>query len=253
MSKTHFKEYSIGSEPERKSLVITDFLGVDFSESQINVDDRKATDMVNMIDIDGVNQVRDGFETIANIPSETYTYKGQTKRNTNNINAIWTYKGRLIIHVGVLLYVCESLQDFLNTKIYMLVNENDEPYYELENYKSKAFLGKNGLYILGGNGYYILYEKNGDLIMEDLADNETFTYIPTTLTAVTSVGSGISNRNALDDINLLTQWQKNKLISGHKNTGDESFYTFELSSPINPKNIEDLNNIVVSVVTTEGE
>lgn len=261
-------KFNIGREATRKQLDINTFLGVDYSSSEINVSNARAVDMCNVVYKDKVNQKRNGWQQILKIePFVYYTSNGEKKTNATDINGVWRFLGEdnvvhTIAHIGSLLYELKNLDDFLFSSATPLVNkevvggEVRNIASELLNYKSTAFVGDKRLYILGGNFYYVLrFTTNGDFLLSKVEDNED-TYVPTTRIGVTYKDSLVSSSTVYDDVNLLTQWRKNKLISGTYvddgvNVRTTRFFDYELESAITPKTSNDLNDIEIVVQSLE--
>lgn len=260
-------KFSIGREPARKQLDISTFLGVDYSSSEINVSNARAVDMCNVVYKDKVNQKRNGWQQTLKIePFVYYTSNGEQKTNTTEINGVWSFLGEdnkthIIAHIGSLLYELKNIEDFLFSSATPLVNrevvggEIRNIATELLNYKSTAFIGDKRLYILGGNFYYVLRYTDSGFDLRKVEDDKD-TYVPTTRIGVTYKDSLIAGSNVYDDVNLLTQWRKNKLVSGTYiddgvNVRTTRFFDYELESAITPKTINDLNNIEIVVQSLE--
>lgn len=258
-TKSTYKPYSLSSKAVKKyNLSVTQFLGVDYNPSQIAVSKVHAVDMQNLIYKDKVVQKRTGYEQLACIEAETYTENGEEKTNTTNINGIWSFVAEdgnkyVVAHVGRLLYNIEGMGndktflDFKWTKISGLLLLADR--------KSSAFVGTKRLYILDGEKYRVLRHTASAFTLVNVED-DTDTYIPTTTIGITYIDSGVGGAAALDDVNLMTQWKKNKLVSDTgKNVSDPetTYYDWELDSSIKCKNEADMLNISVVVeVKREG-
>lgn len=224
----------------RKIFNVEGFAGVDYQAAENMINDINAVDMLNIVYKDKVDQTRDSVEQVA---------KAEGK-----VNGVWSFiaednENHLIMHIDTHLYEVYGLgkdYDFLNAK-FTLISE-----LEIEDYKSYAFASGNRLYILGGNDYLILrYDNNQDtLVLESLEDND-LTYVPTTTISITYTDSAVSERSALDDVNLLTEWRKNKLLSntyvGDGTSRTTKYYEYTLDTSIVAKSETDLNDIVLTL------
>ena len=122
---------------------------------------------------------------------------------------------------------------------------------ELNDSPSQAFYGSKRLYILGGNKYFVLRVNNYDFELRAVEDDSE-TYIPTTTIGITYKDSAVDMAAPLDDVNMMTQWRKNKLVSGTYVDDGVSlrttrFWDYELDSSVHPKNKKDVNDIQITV------
>lgn len=281
--QTLYKHYDL--TPAKKQIFsISSFLGVDYSSAQLNVETKHAVDIQNMIFKQGVGNVkRNGWEQIAKANEDEYyaiengVLNTSKKTNTRNINGVWKFVGEdkqphIVFHIGNCLYTATGIgkdKTFLDSNLEMLtqdITHNGIVYkatLELLDQKTQAFVGSNRLYILGGNKFYLLRFLSKSFILEEVEESSQ-TYIPTTTIGityswkekdgedkpykVTSVGS----RTPLDFVNLLTQWRKNKLVSGTYVESTYSvmashFWDYELDTSVKPKREEDLKDITVTI------
>lgn len=259
--KNTFVAYSLGSI-NKKTLDVSSFKGVDYSKAQLQVDKYHAVDMANIVYRDKVNQKRNGWELclkaepiVYHVVQEDGSYVQKT--NPTNINGVWNFNGRIIAHIGHLICEIENINEYLKAKINPLLTNvviGGTVYKvgkELENIKSFSFINEKVLYILGGNKYYRLINNNGNLQLEEVEDNPN-TYIPTTTIGITYADSKVNRRTALDDVNMLTQYRKNKLVSGtYLDDGvslrSTRFWDYALDTNVVSKKPTDINNIVIKV------
>ncbi len=259
------------SATKKHVLAINQFFGVDYARAQLQVANNHATDILNIVYKDRVNQKRRGWEQVAAVTAVTYyvydedsdTYTQKT--NSTNFNGFYYFIGQdglkyYVAHIGNLLFQVTNIgidNTFLEVEFKELtsnVTVGGTTYnvaLELLDIRSQAFIGNNCLYILGGNKYYVLTANNGVFDLEEVEDNEN-TYVPTTTIGITYKDSPVSGRAALDDVNLMTQWRKNKLVSGTWIDDGIAimttrFYDYELDTNIQCKNPTDINNIKVVV------
>ncbi len=272
---TTYRHYDLKfAKGYKKTLTINKFMGVDYGLAQLQVADYHAVDLQNIIFKDRVNQKRHGWQQLAKMSNTTYyvekedgTY--EQRNNTYNFNGIWSFVGEdnqvyVVAHIGKLLYKITGIgkgMNFLNcnielvatSKVYNGVIINVAK--ELEDYKSQAFYGNKRLYILGGNKYYVLRGLNSNLNLKEVEDDEN-TYIPVTtigIVAANSLSSGessLGHATSLDDVNLMTQYRKNKLVTGMPIASEVKktrYNDYELDTCINPKKNTDINNIKVTI------
>ena len=261
------EKFNIGRANSRNQLDISNFYGVDYSSSELNVSNINAVDICNIVYKDKVNQKRNGWQQVLEIKPYTYhTFANEEKENGTQINGIWQFvgednKNHIVAHVGNILFEIQNMGDFLFSKAIPLVQseiKNGQTYnytYELENYKSNAFVGDKRLYILGGNFLFVLRFVNNTFILDKVEEGKD-TYIPTTRIGVTYKDSPIASLTAYDDVNLMTQWRKNKLISGTYFDDGETvrttrFFDYELECAITAKQEQDLNDIEIVVQSLE--
>lgn len=272
---TTYRHYDLKfAKGYKKTLTINKFMGVDYGLAQLQVADYHAVDLQNIIFKDRVNQKRHGWQQLAKMSNTTYyvekedgTY--EQRNNTYNFNGIWSFVGEdnqvyVVAHIGKLLYKITGIgkdMNFLNcnielvatSKVYNGVIINVAK--ELEDYKSQAFYGNKRLYILGGNKYYVLRGLNSNLTLKEVEDDEN-TYIPVTtigIVAANSLSSGessLGHATSLDDVNLMTQYRKNKLVTGMPIASEVKktrYNDYELDTCINPKKNTDINNIKITI------
>ncbi len=276
--KSSFRHYNL-NQAKRHQLDVTRFGGVDYSTQKFLIADGRAIDLKNFVYKNGVVQKRHGIEEILEI--ETFQYipasfdvptqaSEQTiKSNAENkrINGIWRFEAEdnqehIVAHIGHLFYEIKDIGTF-NFKAVPFTNGqasvNGERHYlayEFEDFKSFAFVGGKKLWFLGGNKYMCLrFLNNGSKQFFAVEDSE-HTPIPTTTISITYKNSIVDKRTGLDSANLLTEWRKNKLISGTSKLEDEkvgtAFYEYTLDAPIVAKKNEDINKIVV-LIEEQGE
>ena len=267
-TKSRYRPYDLHSSSP-KVFEVTQFKGVDYSSVKLNVSDEHAVDMLNIIYKDNVNQKRPGWEQVAKaLPIEYYTKSNGVytkKTNSTNVNGVWTFTAidgnkYTIAHIGKLLFWVVNFgvgKTFLQAQLIPIVTKElkDGVSYnvalELEDYPSQAFYGSKRLYILGGNKYYVLRINNRNFELAEVEDDEE-TYIPTTTVAITYKDSAVNLAAPLDDVNMMTQFRKNKLVSGtYVDDGvtlrTTRFWDYELDTSVTPKNPTDINKIQINV------
>lgn len=278
-----YSHFGLSNQSKKKNVLNIDtFLGLDYNVAQLNVADNHAVDMLNIIYKDKVNQKRHGWQQLFQmIETNYYIENGNgtyTQRfNSVKFNGIWSFIGEdnqeyVIAHIGKVLYRVTGLgkdKTFLDCKFTMIAQDvlyNGETYkvtIELNDMKSKAFYGNKRLYILGGNKYFVLRANNGIIYINEVEDDED-TYIPTTTVGIvakdslTGKESSLSRATSLDDVNMMTQYRKNKLVTGtYIEKADEvkstRFNDYELDSCVNAKQDTDINNILITINSLKSE
>ena len=262
MRDNKFSHYSLSHDSKRTAFDIKSFLGVDFNPAQMQVATNHAVDIQNFIYKDRVNQKRSGWEQVTKVAAHTYYVENDDgtftqKTNTTNFNGLWNLNGNIIAHIGRLLFIIKNIDSFLDitlTPFETVKYINQDSYnvaLELEDYKSQAFIQNNKLYILAGNDYLVLKVENDVFTVKSVEDDEN-TYVPTTTIGITYKDSPVSGAAVLDDVNMLTQMRKNKLVSGTYFDDGVSlrttrFWDYELDTNIKGKKPTDINNVKVVI------
>lgn len=265
-------------EPKKLQFTIGAFRGVDYRPIQLQVKDYNATDIKNFIYRDNANQKRMGYEHLITMPREDYLDMNGVSHfnNSNRVNGLWEFvdsKGiyHLIAHIGNLLYEIKNIDGaFYNIQYSMIKDDISGKTLEMLDEISgtySAFASKGVLYILSGVKYYALFNgtkdvsdvgiQYGDLVFIEVA-NSSIAYIPTTTIGITYKDSPVSMNTSLDKVNLLSNYRKNKLVSGTfvedgESTRTTAFYDYELDSNIDSEglSIDDQNIADIEVSITE--
>jgi len=271
MRKTTYAHYDLGKYNNKlKNLNIDRFLGVDFNPAQLQVANNHAVDMENILYKDRVNQKRNGWEQLALVEPFTYHIANEDgtiteKINTTSFNAFWEFEDidgnrHYIAHIGHLLYKVTRIGKgvtFLDFHLEPLVEKKvigNNTYYfamELEDYKSFAQVGYGRLFIFGGNKLFVLKVYDGQFSLKEVEDDED-TYIPVTTIGITEADSAVNEQQILDDVNMMTEWRKNKLVSGTYVDDGVSLRTtrftdYQLDTSVKPKKATDINNIEIKI------
>lgn len=277
MKKSAFRHYSL-NQANRHQVEIKSFLGVDYSTQKFLVADGHAIDLKNYIYKDGVIQKRNGIEQIilirdfsyipADFDNQTSPLVKEIHSNEENkaINGMWKFeaedgKEHIVAHIGKLMYEIKNIDnDFIEANPITTgqANVDGEIHYlayEFEDYKSFAVVGGKKLWFLGGNKYMCLrFISDNEIISKTMffaLEDSDHTPIPTTTISITYKNSIVNRRMGLDNINLLTMWRKNKLISGTSKAEDEktktTFFEYTLDAPLIVKNRKDMANIEITI------
>lgn len=260
--KRQFRPVNLSSAG-RKTLGIHKFLGVDLSTPKFLIDNGRAVDALNFVYRDNVLQKRHGTEEIFKVRPFRYlrknfdgTIENKSTLSTTNFNGMWSFiaedkQRHIIAHIGKLLYELkenEEPQPILAEQE-KYADEGDIErvvLYEYEDFKSTAYVNDYKLWFLGGNKFVCIRFLNDKCICEPVEDSE-IAYVPTTTISITYNDSRASGRHSLDNVNLLTMYRKNKLISGtYKKEILENttpYYEYTLDSPLITKNgVKDMTN-----------
>ena len=239
----------------RKTYTITFNKGLDKASLPFEANPARALDELNYVYRDGKVQKRHGVNELLNIKPTNYAkvpFDGSATReyktNTTEWNGLWFFeaedgKKHFIAHIGKLLYELKEESGYwqatpitANSTTYTLNGEIYVSCYEFESYKSVAVIGNKALYFFGGNKLMKLrYKTNSARYFAPVEDGED-TYVPTTTISITYENAIASGRQSLDQVNLLSRFRKNLLLSGVGKSTDTSVLTehfeYPLDSPI---------------------
>lgn len=272
MRQSAFQNYKL-NQASRKQLDIHAFGGVDYSTQKFLIADGHAIDLKNFLYRNGVVQKRHGAEHLFSVKDFSYIpsdFNNPTSPlveevHTNEdktFNGLWKFEAEdgqmhVIAHIGKLLYeIVELGTDYVEAR--PIVNgtasvgaEVRQLAFEYESFKSFAFVGGKKLWFLGGNKYMcIRYLLNSELEIFTV-ENSEHTPVPTTTISITYTNAVASKRESLDNVNLLTMWRKNKLISGVTKIEDEKtqtkFFEYTLDAPLIVRDRSDTAGIAVTI------
>jgi hypothetical protein len=201
--------YNAKNATEHKRFKIDNFLGVDYASTKINANKSRAVDMKNFINRDGVNRKRFGWNEVLKIVDNL--------GNPLPINGFWYFTDsnkveHKIIHAGNRIFKITTIGQNSFESEY----EDITP-VELEekilNQRSFGLVRGDYLYLFLGK-VYAMYGKwnNNDYELRAVENGEK-TYIPTTTIGISAIGSLINSRQVLEEVNLLTNKRRNKLIA----------------------------------------
>ena len=216
----------------KKTYQINTSRGVDLTSSPLNVSPSRASYMRNMINDGGVNKKRHGWNEIA--------YFEDADGKALNINGIWEYvhpidKTRwLVVYAGTQFFKCD---------FEFKVQEEITVEGSVNGQKCKAYY-KDGLLWIIGCGDYLVYDGTSIVKIED----SKYVYVPTISVGITTDGK----MENFEDLNLLTNWRKNKLVgdSGYTEISNAYSSTYSLDGLVDfSKGI----NITVEISIGKGE
>ena len=257
---------------KRHTYTVSYNKGLDKTSLPFEASPARALDELNYVYRDGKVQKRFGITQLLKQGGVDYVPNGSAlyETNTTEFNGIWRFLAEdgeyhTIVHLGKLLFELgaddSTGEPALRLLYISLVNPSNSntskpKCYELENFKSTAFIGNKSLYILGGKQFLRLrfyIQSSSTVTSLTPVFDDADTYVPTTSVSITYLGAKASGRASLDQVNLMTQWRKNLLLSGvGKSETDTSFgYTYQLDDRIVGRITQDLSGIRVKITRRE--
>lgn len=177
--------YSVPTTQSKSYFTIDNFLGVDFTSSPIEVDKRRSPNAKNIINYNGYNETRKGYEIV--------------KVFNSKINGIWNVdlpsKEVFLVHAGTKLFEC--LTDF---------SVCTEILSGMANERSQAVYIGEYLTIFDGNRA-IIYSPTETGYKVSFLDESG--YIPTTSVGRDSSGGGTD----YEKINLMSPYRINTFLT----------------------------------------
>ncbi len=178
--------HNIPASQKKRYYSIDNFLGVDFTSSPIEVDKRRSPNAFNMINNNGFNETRNGYEVL-------------TIFANSKINGIWNFdlndEELIIVHAGSTLYKCNSS---FTTKTVLKSGLKDD--------RSIGLYLSNYLVIFDGNRALICSNENNNLSVNYIDESG---YIPTTSISRDSSGGGTD----YEKINLMSPYRINTFLT----------------------------------------
>lgn len=233
--------------PERKTLLVRDFSGVDLTSPRNAVGDGKGIYSMNYVMRDGKARKRHGYEQIAKAPSDFVRLKrfdgtndpSSSLRNSPRINGMWHLIGEdgkehTVAHIGRLLYEVKGISSRPTFSLLGATSLSGATYcYWFLDQRSYATVGQNRLWFLGGNRYMVVRFLAGGATVEPVSDSSV-TYIPTTTIGITYTDAITGKRSGLDYPNLMSKFRRNMLLSGvgKKEKPTTQYYEYTLDAPI---------------------
>lgn len=177
--------YSIPASQSKSYYSIDNFLGVDFTSSPIEVDKKRSPNAVNMINNNGYNETRNGYEIITKFDSR--------------INGIWNVDIQneeiLLVHAGTKLYKIDSK-----------FKEVEELLSDLNDERSTGIYFSDYLTIFDGKRA-IIYGNTENGYKAEYIDE--IGYIPTTSVGRDSSGGGTD----YEKVNLMSPYRINTFLT----------------------------------------
>lgn len=234
--------------PRRYTLLINRFYGVDLTDPQMLVSDRRGVYSINYLYDNGSVVKRHGRECVAICPSDSYypmTFEGvRSEKQTQNPNVchgMWHFvaedgKEHIVCHIGRLLYEMR-LGDMAEFSLIggSKTIEGEMYAYEFKDERSEAFVGNRKLWFLGGNAYVCVRFPSRNKSEVNVVSESDFAFIPTTSIGITCDESETQSRSGLDYPNSLSPFRRNLLLSGTKKQSgyeDSAEWNYTLDAPI---------------------
>lgn len=197
------------------------FLGADYTLNELHVSQRRATNMKNIINIDGENQKRPGYLQIAGLDDK-------------QINGVWELidsegNKHVIIHADKKIYKMNVISNDIAknnaTLTEITLSTTYRPSYytqeEWNSYISDSIKNQLSYGIIRGHRLYIfcgimlVYGKfNNSWELRPVRDNSD-TYIPITTSNISHTKSETNTRFTLDSVNMMSCRRINKLYGAN--------------------------------------
>lgn len=215
--------YRIPSSPKKIPYTIDSFMGVDFTSSPIEVDKRRSPNAKNIINKDGYNESRNGYNVLNTIG--------------NKINGVWNfdYNGEdyFIVHSGTKLYECS--RNFQQSTV-ILTDMSD-------NITQFSTVYIEGYLMIFDGTRTVVYGNFGNGLEAKFLD--TVGYIPVTSIARNSSGGGTDyekpNLICPSRINYFLSEKITEDNNGQSSQVDQTEFILEDSNIIGIELVEVLN------------
>ena len=226
--------FTVPKEKARYISTIDNFLGVDFTSSPLEVDPRRSPDAKNLINNNGYNETRPGYEVL-----KAFVSNNEPEGKINGVWNIDTDIGDLfLVHVGTKLYQCSSN---FNTSTLVLSGMADSI--------------STGIYF---NEYLVIFDGTRPVVFACFDGTnyeakflDTCGYIPTTSVSRDANGGGTDYEN----YNLISPYAINTFlaqkIEGEPDGQGNPTYTDQSIFKLDKKGITAV--ISVKKLNSEGE
>lgn len=178
--------FNVPSEKKKYIAELSNFLGVDFTSSPLEVDVRRSPNAVNLINNDGYNETRKGYKVLNTIGT--------------NINGVWNIDTNIgdlfLVHSGTSLYQCSS--DFKEVTL-ILTGMSDN--------RSQGLYFDEYLVIFDGVRPVVFSKFDGENYEAKFLD--TCGYIPTTSVSRNAIGEGTD----YEKYNLMSPYAINTFVA----------------------------------------
>ena len=217
--------FSVPSEKPRYIKEISNFKGVDFTSSPLDVDLRRSPNAKNIINNDGYNETRNGYEIL--------------NQFNDKINGVWNIDTNIgdlfLVHSGTKLYQCSS--DFSETTLVLSGMSNNI---------------STGLYF---NEYLIIFDGVRPVVFSCFDGTnyeakflDTCGYIPTTSVSRDANGGGTD----YEQYNLISPYAVNTFVAqkiegeldgqGNPTYTDQNVFKLDTTNILSIVSVEKLNN-----------
>lgn len=193
---------NVVQDRSRSVLTILPSRGVDLTSSPLDVDERRASEMVNLLPENGTLYKRPGWRQVAQLFSE-----GEDGVfRTGTVHGIWAVEADgercLLAHVGTCFFRLTGSNSWEEVTVVGGYRPTDT--------RSYGFAQGGKLYIIGAGDYFVFGKSGSAWTVRRVTDGDV--YIPVTTVGITDTGVEASGRTTLDPVNLLTVRRKNKLL-----------------------------------------
>ena len=226
--------------PSSEIKMLSNFKGVDYTKAELDIAENRAYQMENFIFKDGINQKRNGYKEIFQLPE------------AKPINGYWEFvdsskRIHRIVHSGTKFYRITLGKEDLNKDYYS--NSYEElglfyrPYYfdetewmsylaGIKDRKSFGVIRGDRLYIFCGIMLvYGSWDNNKTWELRAVRDNID-TYIPVTTTNITHLlYTGNSSRASLEEVNMMHTYRINQLYGDKSEIAIESIENYSEANP----------------------
>ena len=187
---------------ERSQAELSGFRGVDFTSSPFKVASNRATKAKNLINIEGVNQKRNGWKQLVDIGSKI---DGFFKFTLNGDEIFLVYAGKKFYTLT------ETNGEYTKANITNSGTVSPVIEQKLVSRRIQLYVNKNKAYIIGC-GDYLVYGKYGANYELRRVYNNSDTYIPTTTLSINEDSVVDSTRSTFEEVNLLSSYRKNQML-----------------------------------------
>lgn len=186
----------------RSQAELSGFRGVDFTSSPFQVAQNRATSAKNLINIEGVNQKRNGWKQLINLGSKI----------DGIFNFVLNGDKFLLVYAGKKFYTLTNTDGkYSKTDITSSATSSAVDQSKLIDNKIELYINKNKAYIIGC-GDYLVFGKYGDNYELRRVFNDKDTYVPTTTLSINEDSVTDSVRASFEEVNLLTSYRKNQML-----------------------------------------
>lgn len=228
------------SKKARNQLTLEGFKGVDFSSSPLNVSTNRASSMRNLINENGVNKKRSGWnELIRFVDSNGFARK---------INGIFSFninrEEKILVHAGTRIYQLIPKESGYDTIDLIQGNANVDS-SSIQDVRSQAFVYQDKIWILCGD--YLCFGKfDGENYELRRVKNDKYTYIPMTTMGIENESVTTAQRSTFESVNVLTNKRKNGMLGTTDNASKS--YTWRVDAGVIDKD----TSVEVEIDTANG-
>lgn len=178
--------FNVPSEKKKYIAELSNFLGVDFTSSSLEIDVRRSPNAVNLINNNGYNETRKGYKILNTIGTQ--------------INGVWNIDTNIgdlfLVHSGTSLYQCSS--DFKEVTLVLTGMSNN---------RSQGLYFDEYLVIFDGVRPVVFSKFDGENYEAKFLD--TCGYIPTTSVSRNATGEGTD----YEKYNLMSPYAINTFVA----------------------------------------